>query len=73
MEGVSRKVLTETLKNLLISGLIDKDGQASTGFPVYYSLTELGHSYVELLQEVKAWLKKHETEIQQSRSNYAKR
>lgn len=73
MTGVSRKVLTENLNNLLASGIIAKEGQSSNGFPVYYNLTELGKSSLFILENVKSWLKEHEAEIIQNRKKLEKK
>lgn len=73
MKGVSRKVLTENLNNLLSSGIIEKDGQSSNGFPVYYSLTALGKSSLFILENVKTWLKENEDEIMINRTKLDKK
>lgn len=70
MQKVSRKVLSENLENLLASGIITREGETSTGFPVYYQLTELGESSLVILQNVKYWLKEHEEEILDNRSKF---
>ncbi|MHC5375194.1 winged helix-turn-helix transcriptional regulator [Enterococcus sp. LJL120] len=70
MAGVSRKVLTENLQQLLASGLIQKEGASSTGFPVSYSLTPLGLSVLPILETVKSWLRENEQAILTSRENF---
>ncbi|MDO7798998.1 winged helix-turn-helix transcriptional regulator [Enterococcus avium] len=70
LTGISRKVLAENLSNLLSYGIIEKNGQTSNGFPVYYHLTQLGKSSLFILKEVKAWLKKNESEINKNREFY---
>lgn len=71
MTGVSRKVLNENLNNLLASGIVSRDGEPSTGFPVYYSLTALGKSSLFILEKVKRWLKDNEEELLINRKKYA--
>ncbi|WP_265459604.1 winged helix-turn-helix transcriptional regulator [Enterococcus sp. HY326] len=70
MVGVSRKVLTENLRQLLASGLIQKEGESSTGFPVSYSLTPLGLSVLPILEQVKSWLRENEQAILSNRANF---
>lgn len=70
MKGVSRKVLNENLNNLLDYGIISKEGESSTGFPVYYSLTDLGKSSLFILENVKTWLKEHEDEITSNQNQF---
>lgn len=61
--GISRKVLNENLVHLQMSGLVLKEGQPSTGFPVSYQLSELGKSSLVVLEVLKSWLTEHEEEI----------
>ena len=70
MKGISRKVLNENLNNLLAYGIISKEGESSTGFPVYYSLTELGKSSLSILENVKTWLKEYEDEILENQQKF---
>lgn len=70
IEGISRKVLTENLNHLQESGLIVKEGEASTGFSVSYELTTLGRGYVSVLNEVKNWLLMNQEELMQGRRSH---
>ncbi|EFR95764.1 winged helix-turn-helix transcriptional regulator [Listeria ivanovii] len=70
MTGVSRKVLNENLLNLQASGILHKSGESSTGFPVYYSLTELGESSLFILENIKSWLRENEELIRSNRKNF---
>lgn len=70
METISRKVLTENLNNLLASGIIIKAGESSTGFPVFYSLSELGKSSLFILDTIKNWLKANEHQIMENRNQF---
>ncbi|WP_314059697.1 helix-turn-helix domain-containing protein [uncultured Vagococcus sp.] len=63
IEGISRKVLNENLVQLQMSGLVLKEGQPSTGFPVSYELTKLGISSLVVLESLKSWLIAHEKEL----------
>lgn len=57
IDGISRKVLAENLKNLEESNILRKHGEPSTGYAVQYELTDLGKEYIELLQPIKQWLR----------------
>lgn len=70
MSGISRKVLTENLANLLSYGIIEKEGQTSNGFPVYYHLSDLGKSSLFILDTIKAWLRDNEAEIIENRRRW---
>ena len=72
LKGVSRKVLTENLTNLVASGIVNKEGKTSTGHPVYYSLTDLGKSILPILNEVKTWLKNNESELTHNKEKFLK-
>ncbi|KAF1299635.1 PadR family transcriptional regulator [Enterococcus sp. JM4C] len=73
MTGVSRKVLTENLTNLVSYGIVHKEGESSTGFPVYYHLTELGQSSLFILDSIKNWLREHEEELLHNREKSDKK
>lgn len=61
--GVSRKVLTQNLNELIEINIIEKDGTSSTGYKVYYKLTDLGKSLLPLIYEIKKWIKKNERKL----------
>ncbi|HFI0693962.1 TPA: winged helix-turn-helix transcriptional regulator [Streptococcus suis] len=60
---VSRKVLNQSLKSLIEINLIEKIGQASQGYKVFYRLTPLGEDFLPLLLQIKQWIKDHEEEL----------
>jgi DNA-binding HxlR family transcriptional regulator len=55
--GVSRKVLTETLRRLQNYGLVDRRVHAPRR--VEYSLTELGRTLVEPIEVLTDWARDH--------------
>lgn len=63
---ISRKVLTENLRQLVVMGMINKYGEASTGFPVRYELSLLGESLLPVFYELKNWLREHREEIERN-------
>ena len=53
--GISRKVLTQTLRRLQSSGLVDRRAFAEAPPRVEYSLTELGHTLDEPIRMLTDW------------------
>ncbi len=56
IDGISRKVLAENLHALVNMGILIKKGRPSTGYPVDYSLSELGSSLLPIFYQLKNWL-----------------
>ncbi len=59
--GVSRKVLTQTLRRLQQYGLVER--RAETSRRVEYDLTDLGRTLVEPIEALTDWARKHGGEI----------
>lgn len=57
--GVSRKVLTQTLRRLQDHGLIERRVYAEAPPRVEYSLTELGETLKEPITTLTAWARSH--------------
>ncbi|MEL6163633.1 MAG: helix-turn-helix domain-containing protein [Cyanobacteria bacterium J06628_3] len=69
IEGISQKVLTQTLRNLERNGLIRKTNlESSTG--IEYSLTALGESLIEPLLEIADWSRANFGEVSTARDLY---
>jgi DNA-binding HxlR family transcriptional regulator len=71
INGISQKMLTQTLRNLECNGMI-----ARTVYPVVpprveYTLTPLGKSLTQVLDPVYAWAKNHHKEAEEARALYA--
>jgi DNA-binding HxlR family transcriptional regulator len=56
LEGVSEKVLTQTLRDLARDGLIDRTVRNTVPPQVTYSLTELGQEGARRLQDLSLWI-----------------
>jgi DNA-binding HxlR family transcriptional regulator len=56
VEGVSEKVLSETLRTLVRDGLITRSVNPTVPPQVTYALSELGREVAPLLGEVRGWL-----------------
>ncbi|MDZ7962830.1 MAG: helix-turn-helix domain-containing protein [Aulosira sp. DedQUE10] len=63
IEGISQKVLTQTLRNLERHGLVERKR-------VEYSLTSLGVTLLVPLQEIAAWSIVHFSEVAALRDRY---
>ncbi|UOZ08533.1 helix-turn-helix domain-containing protein [Amycolatopsis sp. WQ 127309] len=57
--GISRKVLTQTLRKLQGYGLVDRRGYAEAPPRVDYSLTDLGQTLVEPIGVLTKWATLH--------------
>ena len=63
LRPVSQKVLTQTLRNLENSGLVQREVVRIKPLNVCYSLTPLGRTFVRPLTELCEWAVKHEEEL----------
>lgn len=70
VEGISPKVLTETLRSMERDGLVARLVTASVPPRVDYQLTELGASTVEPLTTVRLWAETHLEEVQANRERF---
>ncbi|WP_333770754.1 winged helix-turn-helix transcriptional regulator [Streptomyces sp. IBSBF 2435] len=57
--GVSRKVLTQTLRRLQASGLVERRAYREAPPRVEYRLTELGGTLTEPISALTAWARSH--------------
>jgi len=55
VEGVSQKMLTQTLRNLEHDGLVTRTVYDEMPLRVEYALTPLGQTLLPLIQAVKTW------------------
>ncbi|MEM9946491.1 MAG: helix-turn-helix domain-containing protein [Cyanobacteria bacterium P01_D01_bin.36] len=70
-EGVSQKMLTQTLRKLERSGLVIRTVYADVlPLKVEYHLSELGKSLLPIVQTTKLWAEKNLFEIRKSQSLY---
>jgi DNA-binding HxlR family transcriptional regulator len=75
IDGISQKMLTQTLRTLEADGLVDRKIHPVVPPMVEYSLTPLGRSLTEPLEAICRWAEKHVPEIKaaRARSRKAKR
>lgn len=70
LEGVSEKMLTQTLRGMERDGLVTRRDHRTYPRRVEYTLTPLGMSLREPLLVVCDWSRRHGEEIRQARIRY---
>ena len=70
IEGISQKVLTQTLRRLERHGLIARQVLSEMPPNVEYSLTPLGRTLLEPLQAIANWSRAHFSEVDAARNQY---
>jgi DNA-binding HxlR family transcriptional regulator len=70
IEGVSQKMLTQTLRGLERDGLITRTVHASVPPRVDYALTELGRTLSAPLHALEAWARDHMADVVRARTRY---
>jgi DNA-binding HxlR family transcriptional regulator len=70
IEGVSQKMLTQTLRGLERDGLVTREVFATVPVTVQYSLTPLGASLSSTIQAIRVWAYTHIDEIGAARAAY---
>ncbi|GAA2476415.1 hypothetical protein Ahu01nite_051380 [Winogradskya humida] len=69
MPGISNKMLSQTLRNLALDGLVLRRVEPSIPPRTYYSLTPLGLSLDAPLAAVRAWAEANMATIDDARRN----
>ena len=67
LEGVSQKMLIQTLRNLERNGLVEREVRPVVPPKVEYSLTPLGTSLQPLLEALCQWSERHLAEVGEAR------
>jgi DNA-binding HxlR family transcriptional regulator len=70
LRGVSKKMLTDSLRSLERDGLVERHVYAEVPVRVEYSLTALGWSATELLISLADWADEHLADVEDARSRY---
>jgi len=63
IEGISAKMLTQTLRNLQQHGIVHREVYPTMPLKVTYTLTELGETLVPPLQSLCQWAFEHLDEV----------
>lgn len=59
MPGISQKVLTQQLRELVSDEIVQRQPKGAVPAPVVYSLTDYGRSVLPLLEDVRVWGTSH--------------
>ncbi len=70
VDGISHRMLTQTLRGLVRDGLVSRAAYAEVPPRVEYTLTDLGHTLLEPITELAAWVERHQDEIDRYRAGY---
>jgi DNA-binding HxlR family transcriptional regulator len=70
VEGVTQKMLTQTLRALERDGLVEREAIATVPVTVRYTLTPLGHSLAGAVAPVRDWACGHIEEVQRARARF---
>lgn len=73
LEGISPKMLSQTLKKLERNGLVERTQYPEIPPRVTYELTLLGRELSDLMQLIKTWAEDHYPEIESARRAYDRR
>jgi DNA-binding HxlR family transcriptional regulator len=70
IEGISQKMLTQTLRGLERDGLVTRTVHAEVPPRVDYELTDLGRTLTPLLAALDSWARTHIDDVLRSRRDY---
>ena len=70
IEGISPKVLTQTLRGLERDGLVRREVFAEVPPRTEYTLTDLGATLVGAVSALDRWARSHIDEVQAARADY---
>ena len=72
LPDISQRMLTQTLRDLQRDGYVHREVFPTQPPSVEYSLTPLGRSLLEPLQQLVGWAVTHHTNIRAARSDFAR-
>lgn len=70
LDGVSQKMLTQTLRGLERDGIVHRKVYATVPPKVEYSLTVLGQTLIGLLEELRLWSESNIESVLKARQHY---
>jgi len=73
IDGISRRMLTTTLRHLERDGLVHRTVHAVVPPQVDHELTRLGVTLHKTIQALVTWTEEHQNEIATARARYATR
>ncbi|MNC45765.1 HTH-type transcriptional activator HxlR [compost metagenome] len=73
IEGVSQKMLSQTLRQMERDGLATRSVEATVPVSVTYAITPLGQTLVQALQPVIDWAETRMPEVELAQASYDRR
>ena len=70
IENISQKMLSQTLKSLERDGLVRREVFATVPVTVEYSLTELGRTLAQTVNQLTLWAEAHIGEVEAAQQRY---
>jgi DNA-binding HxlR family transcriptional regulator len=70
IDGISKKMLTQTLRSLERNGLVQRVVYPTVPPVVEYSLTPLGKTLIEPMHVLREWANEHMQEVEFARTRY---
>jgi DNA-binding HxlR family transcriptional regulator len=70
VEGISQRMLTQTLRNLERDGLVGRTVATTIPPQVTYTLTPLGESLAEAIAQIRTWAYEHIDAVESARADY---
>ena len=72
IDGLSQKMLSQTLKSLERDGLVHRRAIATVPVTVEYSITPLGQTLAQTVDALRIWAEAHIAEVQKAQRRYDK-
>jgi DNA-binding HxlR family transcriptional regulator len=70
VEGVTQKMLTQTLRALERDGLVEREAIPTVPVTVRYTLTPLGHSLAAAAATIRSWACQHIDDVERARERF---
>lgn len=70
LDGVTQKVLGQTLQRLAQNGLVERNVLAAKPIAVEYELSDLGVCLLPLVEQLRRWAIQHESPLLSARQKY---
>ncbi|MCK6073221.1 winged helix-turn-helix transcriptional regulator [Paenibacillus silvae] len=70
VEGISKKMLTQTVRKLERDGLVQRHITPTVPITVEYSLTTLGEILLQPMKELRQWGREHYDQVVEARVQY---
>ena len=73
VEGVTQKMLGQTLRRLDANGLVERRAFATRPMRVEYEVTPLGRTLLPIIEDLRAWSVVHYASVVEARRNFERR